>query len=166
MTTTPQETDGRYSYSFRDVPAGTATLTAMVPMSNSLRTAVPVTLELEEGQTVRHDIEFPSGGTVSGNIRGLLSENDDCRVVVLRGLDPVPTLNETVIEQLLRERALGAAEMNPENGSYTIENVEPGAHTVLAVSVPRGGDLADTPFVTVQVEVRENQESRVDLQLP
>ncbi|HIJ65907.1 MAG TPA: carboxypeptidase regulatory-like domain-containing protein, partial [Candidatus Hydrogenedentes bacterium] len=170
MTAQVQERDGAYSYSIEGVPAGACTLAAQVYTHNSLRSAAPITLEVRDGQAVRQDIVFPVGGTVRGEVTGPLADSES-GVAVLRGADPLPVLDLMSLERLFKERTLGGVQVTAENPSFIIQNIEPGTHTVVVFAIPRDVSseleaLANVRIATAHVEVRENEESRVDLRLP
>ncbi len=125
------------------------------------------TVQIAAGRVTRLDFELPLPTFVSGYLSGL-KEGEGGYIGLLPGEVTLGSLTREKITEYLGMLA-GQAEMNPD-GSFRMENVEPGTYTVVGVAAdPTAASAEDAllnaRIVTDVIEVREGEEITVELSI-
>lgn len=123
------------------------------------------TAQIAAGRVTRLDIDLPVPTFVSGYLSGL-KEGEAGYIGLLPGKITIGTLTEEKIQEYLGMLA-GQAQMNPD-GTFRMENVEPGTYTVVGVAADPNAPspeeaLMNARIVTEVIEVREGDEITVNL---
>lgn len=125
------------------------------------------TVQIAAGRVTRLDFKLPLPTFVSGFLSGL-KEGEAGYIGLLPGEVTIGPLTKEKISEYLGMLA-GRAEMNPD-GTFRMENVEPGTYTVVGVAADPNASspedaLINARIVTDVIEVREGEEISVELSI-
>lgn len=125
------------------------------------------TVELREGETAYQEVKFDTASGISGSISNL-SPGEVGQVLALPGHESVDT---STFDSILQLDAIKSGESDiGQNGSFTIEGLEPGPYTLVALifsgEVDTGTDALDSIRIAVQpITVSPSSTSSVSLTL-
>ena len=147
------------SYKFEDVPAGSGVLRVRDETSNMSRQAE---FEIMDGETIRKDIEFASGGAVAGYVSGLGSDEQAFIFVIPGTLEITAANRGKTIRQYFSEGKW--PQRVPENGLYHCGGLKREPYTVLAMVADRSGNISsERGFVVAHVDLTEESTHQLDL---
>ncbi|MFO7973620.1 MAG: carboxypeptidase-like regulatory domain-containing protein [Candidatus Hydrogenedentota bacterium] len=128
-TGTNVEEDGYYR--LENLSSGSAILEVTV-RSGRQRRSKTVTFEIPAGQHIRQDIDFGPTSVITGTVRGV-RKDEQAHVAVLPGEYDTnkPTLEDV---QALAGMLSGYTEVSSD-GTFVVENLEPGTYTVVGVAI-------------------------------
>ena len=123
------------------------------------------TVQIAAGRVTRLDFDLPLPTFVSGYLSGI-KEGEGGYIGLLPGEVKIGPLTKEKIQEYMGMLA-GQAQMSPD-GTFRMENVEPGTYTVVGVAADPNAPspeeaLMNARIVTEVIEVREGEELTVNL---
>lgn len=130
-TTAEVTPDGRYHIA--NLPAGTLFLNANATGPTGVPRRRTVNVDVPEARAVQYDFIFTAGGSVSGTVTGAAQDE---RVSILLMKGSAPAGREFSFQEMMTLGQGIVGNANPEaDGTFRIEGIDPGAHTVIALAV-------------------------------
>ena len=167
-TSSYAQTNSDGSYVINSVPAGEVRVSVYIrDSSGGGGRQHSETAQIVAGSVTRLDFDLPLPTFVSGYLSGL-KEGEMGYIGLLPGEIKLGPLTKEKVQEYLGMLA-GQAEMNPD-GTFRIENVEPGTYTVVGVAAdPNAATPEDAimnaRIVTEVIEVNEGEEITVQLSI-
>ena len=163
-----KEVEGRTGkdgdYHFANVAAGVASLQVVCHGSDGATLFKMVKTHVEDGETVRLDIEMLRGGIISGHVSGLPA-GEQGSVHAVAGVIDVPAIVKDDFLGWLWFETAGLCRIAPD-GSYRIEGLEPATYTLVAVTANDTNDTHGRRIGTAITEISREGETLVDIRLP
>ncbi|MFO7974334.1 MAG: carboxypeptidase regulatory-like domain-containing protein [Candidatus Hydrogenedentota bacterium] len=156
------------SYFIESVPVGEASASVYLPDPSSGQGRHETeTVEIVAGRVTRLDFDLPLPTFVSGYLSGI-KEGEGGYIGLLPGKVKIGPLTQEKIQEYMSMLA-GRAEMNPD-GTFRMENVEPGTYTVVGVAADPNAPspeeaIINARIVTEVIEVREGEEISIELSI-
>lgn len=110
-----------------------------------------VTIELSDGDTTWLEVSFDTASSIAGSISNL-APGEVGQILVLPGHE---TIDTSSFESILQLEALKNAECDiDENGLFSIDGIEPGPYTLLALVFRADADTGEEALNSVRVAVQ------------
>lgn len=158
--------DANGYYRLENLSSGSAVLEVSL-RSGRQRRDKTVTFDLQPGRRVRQDIDFGPVSAVTGTVRGV-RDGEQAHVAVLPGEYDIktPTIEDV---QALAGMLSGYTQVSSD-GTFVVENIEPGTYTVVGVAISGtpGTELEaflNSRYVTETIEIEPGKPIEITLNL-
>jgi RNA polymerase sigma factor (sigma-70 family) len=157
-----QQDDAGY-YKFEELPAASVQLTVY---ANSSQESRRVEFDLQEGQSVRRDVEFSAGAAIEVNVMGL-QPGERALLFAVQGEVQVDADN---VNEVLHEHSgrLAGQTNVTNNGVCSLRGLTPEHYTIVALvsfPTPAGGEALRRRVRSAYVELSGESTTQVDLVL-
>ena len=149
-----EKTLAPYSYTWKEVPAGTYTITASATDNKGLKTiSSAVTVVVEKSATITNQVPFVSIKTRDNK----KPKKNDNIVIVVEATDPDGSISKVE----LKSGSISIVEMTSAPYVYTLQNVDTGTYSITAIATDNLGAVSISEVLEFEVEDMENSSSEI-----